>query len=472
MKKRFIFLALSYLILCLSLTALLQGQTFQTVKKMIAGLQNQTLNLQAIIWTEDLVNELVNYKPSVNEELQMKDLLNNAIDKLERENKRLDFLLNALKIRQKEYFPQWFIRDDRLQIEVLRALNAPDSLFPAVLNKRQYNIEVIQSPVGNGELLELLVGNDELKIVDVEGTGSLKTILGDALYNKLQKREYAHQMTTTILTQTLTNYTSINISLLGAEALIRLDSVDFGIKVDLGRDFVGYPFYYGGSWNILGVYRPDRSQVYELGVLIPFQPGQTQVNLIGPLSFKQRKLNGAPGIIGRFEKQILPDGSIGGAFSIASLSKRGSNILLDENGSLIQNDTSRSFFYIAGNLHLYYSMDLSDMVLNGLRVYAGFGYFQMRDARLGKDFNTIETVGKPDRFDFYGKVSYEHKVGTEYGIALQYYDLSLLASAYMKVFEWMSVEAKYSRVIFRKERYWEHRDCLALSPRIAFTFSF
>ncbi len=472
MRKRLSYFSLSCLILCLLLTASLCAQTTQNVKGLITRLQNQVLKVENIVWTEQLVNELAVYKPTSGEESHLSQLLAEAIIKLERENGRLDFLLNALKLRQKEYFPQWLIRDDRLQIEVLRALNFPDSLFPEVLDKRKYSVAVIQSPVGSGDLLEILVGSNDVRIVDVEGTGTLKNILGDALYRKLQKREYAYQTGTTVLTQRLTNYASINISMLAAEALIRNDSVDIGIKVELGRDFVGYPFYYGGSWNIIGVYRPDPSQIYELGVLIPFQPGQTQANLIGPLSFKQRKLNGAPGIIGRYEKQILPNGSIGGAFSIASLSRRGNNALLDENGDLIENDTTRSFFYIAGNFHLYYSMDLSSVGLEGLRVYAGFGYSQMRDARLENDFNTVETVDKPDRFDFYGKVSYDHKVGTEYGIALQYYDLSLLASAYLKVFEWMSVEAKYARVIFRDPRLWEHRDYLALSPRIAFTFSF
>jgi hypothetical protein len=414
----------------------------------------------------------VQYKSSPGEDAYMKQLLSEAIDKLERENTRLDFLLNALKLKHKEYFPQWFIKDDRLQIEVLNALTAPDSLYPAVVNKKKYEIEVIQSPVGNGELLELVVGNNESKIVDVDGTGSLKNILGDALYNKVKTREYAFQTRTTVLTQRQTNYASVDVSMLGGEALVRLDSVDIGIKVDLGRDFVGYPFYYGGTWNILGLYRPDRTQSYELGILVPFQPGQTQLNLIGPLSFKQRRINGAPGIIGGFEKQIVPQGSVGGAFSIGTLSKKGSNTILDENANPVENDTTKSFYYIAGNFHLYYAMDLSDIVLDGLKVYGGFGYFQMRDARLGKDFNTVEIVEKPDRFDLYAKVSYIHRSGTEYGIALQYFDFSLMASAYLKVFEWLSVETKYARVIFRDLRPWESRDYMALSPRISFTFSF
>jgi hypothetical protein len=485
--------AICSLLLLVLMIGPLRGQSYRTVQEMIDSCQNTVLRRERIAWTPSLLDTLARQVPKASEEGCMTTLLEWANADLHQEDGRSDFLVEAVGINgeQEKYFPQWLVKDARYQIEVLCALGIPDSI-PAVVNIGKYQMKLVQDP-RRGEsdekpdLLKLVLGSEKDALLVVEKT-RLRSSLGEDLYSRLQDRNYAQEVTTASLGQKRTNYSSVRLSLLGAEAVVHRTAADFGIRLDLGKEAVGFPFYYGATWNISGVYRPyepdslEPSDAYELGIQVPFESGDRESNIFGPVVFRQRKLNGATGIIGRFKKQIFSASSVGGEFSVASLSERGDHTLVDESGQVITvfdnsgnpipNDTTRPFLYMTGDLLVYYSRDLSSDILNGLSASVGLGYFQMREARLGGDYNTIKSLGNHYQTGPYFKLSYQHREGTEYAISLQYFNSSLLASAHLSVFDWLGLEAMYSRVLFRGLKSWEHRDLMALSPRLAFTFSF
>jgi hypothetical protein len=478
---------------CLTLFVVISGivrisvlcQAGASMDTLVRDYAHGKVSLDTLMWRKNLVNHLSHYKPTDKEDtVAYSELLAELIGKFEQENKRLNSLLGALKFSPdvEKYFPQWYVEDANLQFSILRRLGLPE-FIPSVLDSGTYRIHVVQAPVPSkirktADLLELQIVGKGGPVLGV-GRGQMENSLGTSLYDSVKNGNYALQTSTAYLSQRRSNYGRFSASLLGAEALVHVDSADVGVKVDLGRELIGYPFYYGGTWNILAVYEPDQSQTYELGLTFPFHPGDVQQNLLGSLSFRQRRLNGAHGLIGRFEKQIASGGSLGAEFSIASMSEKGSNILIDSRGSLVESthqDLLKTFYYLAGNLDLYYTADLSKTVLDGLQSSVGFGYYRVIGARLDSTdthWNNTIDVERWNRFDVYARLSYDHQFGAQYGVALQYFDKSLLASAYLHIFHWFTVEGKYTRVVFRNElRPWEQRDLLALSPKLGFTFSF
>jgi len=461
----------------------LHSQLYSSVESALRDCKGDSLKWDRVIWTNDLLEGLVQHAVNDSDTSCLRLLLNRAISDLQEENTRLEFILEALRISPhlQKYFPQWTVKDPRYQIETLWALGIP-SLIPQVVDSAKYALWIVQDPLkgqegAESELLELVIANQVDTVMLVQ-KGRLKPTLGLDLYSRLQSRDYPHDFLASPLSQVWNNYASVGLSMLGGEALVHSARAVMGLRLELGRETVGYPFYYGAIWNLFAVYRPQEahsgrhSDTYELGLQIPFHPGEKPVGLFGPATFKQRRINGAHGIAGKFQKRIAERGSLLGEFSIATLTNRGNGPLIDWDGAVVESDTGKTFSYLSGNLHLYYSMRLDPLGLVGVTVGAGFGYYEMRHAKLGTDGIKVRKAGHFDRLDFYSNMSYRHLGRVEYGLTLQYFDFTLLGSAYLRLFDWLSLEAKYASIIIRDARPWEHRNLLAISPKLAFTFSF
>jgi len=516
MNRRYIVTALyfCFLLLAIALPAQLHAQVdvqrlIQEIKTYLA-LNPSPDTLAAVekyvgqyrfVWTDSRLNELKNYKPKDQTEENITNKLKvHAQAKLEEQNRILDVLLKALELPYGSRYVQWIIEDDALIDEISQKLRFSDSRISEILGRKYYVI-VFQDPfkdpdTGENELLQIFVGNQSEVLATLGGSKGIRTALGDVLYEKIRNpNTYPNKMRKPYYKpRDVANYLSADIYVLGIKVLaneaIEIGGISesgksskridiFGCKLEVGgKDIVGYPFWYGGSANFSFIWeRQPYGSIdtalhfaVETGILFPFNPGETDMTLFGPIQFKHRRLNGSLGAIGRFE--IGRWGStLGLSGSYGWLKKKSSFRLLNVDGNPVENATGR-FYYIEGNAHLYYSHDFSELFLEGLRGYVGVGYVRISRARLADGLNTVDVDAAYNQWCVYARLSYDHKVGTEYGVSFQYYDNLLLTSAYLKIFDWLVLEGKYIRDLRKDLNPWEDLELLVLSPRISFTFSY
>ncbi|MGC8898543.1 MAG: hypothetical protein ACP5JH_02445 [Bacteroidota bacterium] len=442
------------------------------LQKLDGGSSNYTeAELRSMVEDMDVLNALVTYQPATAREAEaMRQLIVVAIPLLEEENNRLSAIVKALEInpKLKEFFPQWYIEDKPLQVQILTTLNVPDQIVDDVVKNNKYKIAVVESP-NNGELLEVSIGNDREMIRRIEGIRRLKNTFG-GLYDKIKNRnEYAYQSKTEVLVREIPYFARISLSLLGGGVDLNVDSSIVGVKVSIDRNDLNLPFYSGGVWNITGLYKPTVDQEYKLGFTVPFNPGETPLTIIGPLQFRSRKLNGCYGITGGFTVPIITSNYIRGAFSIGTLSKRGDVPILSPSSELVK-DTSTAFYYVSGNALLAYEINLAQLLGPDLSISLGGEFLQLQQAFFEPNLSTVRAANRNQTWSIFGKISYQHLTGTKYGVLLQYFNKTILTDAYINIFDWLSFEVQYSRVIFRDPKPWEHQDFIALSPKIVFTF--
>ena len=74
-------------------------------------------------------------------------------------------------------------------------------------------------------------------------------------------------------------------------------------------------------------------------------------------------------------------------------------------------------------------------------------------------------------FDPFFKVGYVHtgESGDDYSISVQYSN-ELLTDAWVKLFSWLELEAKYSTVVGRDPYPWEWKDYVMVSPKLILNF--
>src|SRR5690606_30883351 len=121
--------------------------------------------------------------------------------------------------------------------------------------------------------------------------------------------------------------------------------------------------------------------------------------------------------------------------------------------------------YLASTATAYYWRDLG-FALRGLRLAAGLGYQKTIEAQRRDPaefpasdpnlvFDSVRTVSDHSVLDLYARLSYDHMGKTTYGVAMQYFNGSLMGEVYLHIFAWMRAEVKYSRVVFRDIERWE-----------------
>jgi hypothetical protein len=150
-------------------------------------------------------------------------------------------------------------------------------------------------------------------------------------------------------------------------------------------------------------------------------------------------------------------------------------------GLSTQHGAVDSLYYLALSAHGYISYRLPDNVLRGAYVQLGGGTHSIQPATVGVIKADQPNGGLPNTdldlaerqnfVDPFIKLGYIHTAesGDDWGVSVQYCN-TLLTDAWVKLFPWMQIEAKYSTVIFRDPYKWEWKDYVMVSPKITLNF--
>jgi len=449
-------------------------------------------------------DELNSLRDKTPDQLSADDVRNieSKIVYLEAENKRLDIIMTSITELNpffKEYLPQYIVEDEEMQIRLVNQLRMYIGLNESAMNRLKSDIRsgriqirVIQKPLTEADMEEdeperALIGIylDQYKIV---GSQTLVNALGEDLYNKLladADRFKIKSGSGPLYKEP--KFATTDFSLGGGNLAINIQSdtalIKIGANVNIGYDILNMPFWYGAVWNVSGFFKPDDDQYYMVGTLIPFRPGDSEVDLVGPLQLKSRKLNGTYGITAEFGKRlfdvILKEDeweetsrlhvSIGGNFSYSDLKSRGDEVLVDMYGVKLDGLNNSSFYYIGSHYIGFVGLE-APTLLKGLRLDLGYGAFAVHNSVIDKDGESIKKLRKTTISDIYSKLTYTHEGVTEYTVSAQYFNESLMLSGVLKLFPWLGLEVKYSRLVGRDPDPWEYRDYVTVSPRFSFSF--
>jgi len=498
--KKILFTGFAILYILFSFNLYAQKKdSLSLVRSQIEPTEKRIVNPVNTFWDE--LNSLRDKTP---DQLSVDDIKNieNKIAYLETENKRLDIILNAITELNpffREYLPQYIVEDEEMQIRIVNQLRMYFGLSEPEMNRLKseirggkIKIRVIQKPLTEEELQEeeperALIGIylDQYKIV---GSQALTATLGEDLYNKLLADVDKFKIKTgSGPLYKEPKFATTDISISGGALALNLQAdtalIQIGANVAIGYDILNLPFWYGAVWNVSAFYRPDPDQYYMLGTLIPFRPGDSEVDLVGPIQLKSRKLNGTYGISAEFGKKLFDillkedewEGNstlgiyIGGSFSYSDLKKRGDEILVDINSNKIGYLNNNPFYYIGAHYIGFLGFE-APALLKGLHFNIGYGAFAVHKTVVEKDGESLKKLSKTTISDLYAKLTYAHEGITDYTISAQYFNQSLMLSGILKVFSWLGLEVKYARVVGRDPDPYEYRDYVTVSPRFSFSF--
>jgi hypothetical protein len=436
------------------------------------GQTQTTGNPQQINWSDEL-------KSAQEEKVALKSILA-AIESID-------------TARQNELI-QWIVTDRSVRSRVISALR-----------KAGKNI----SPNSNAELIvtqkppTLDPGNlnnqmDLLKIViesiGVYGTPQIKRILGEDLYNKINSRaDYEYTMVSSEQNEDRIQYAKIDASIFGGDIIFKSG---FGFGMNLGNDYIGYPFWMPGDVEVLGIIHKEKTDV-RIGLLFPLgEAGLTPFSLSGGLKIKERILEGTQGFQAELNQtlDILSDKtagkiSVGGEFfdaftpNLSTFSLRAGDMTeingvptnkyrtsYPLNGPFGHRD---SLFYLglSGHVWLTYSFG---QALHGAFLQLGAGTHRINAVTVGNnapDTLSLKDQGNFSYFDPLIKIGYNHasEGGYDYGMYVQYCN-ELLADGFVRIFTWLNLEVKYAAVVFRDPKKWEQPSFFIVTPTLKLNF--
>ncbi len=422
-------------------------------------------------------------QPANQQQVNWSDSLRNAQD----ENRALRSILSAIETidtaRQSELI-QWIITDRSVRSRVISALRKAGKTI---------------SPNSNGDLLitqkpptdPLNPTMDLLRIViesiGVYGTPQIKRILGEDLYNKINNRaDYEYSMVATEQTQQRIQYADINASIFGGDIVFKSG---FGFGMNVGYDYLGYPFWMPGNVEVLGIIHKEMTDV-RIGLNFGLgEAGITPFTLSGGLRIKERKLEGTQGFQAEITQVIDVLGndksagrlSVGGEFyqsftpNLSTLSQRATfdPIYKTNYPRIGPNGAKDSLYYIglSGHAWLQYSFGSG---LRGAYFQVGGGTHRINAVTVGNnapDTLSLHDAGNFSQFDPLIKIGFNHisEGGYDYGMSLQYCN-ELLADGFVRIFTWLNLEVKYAAVIFRDPKKWEQTDFFVITPVLKLNF--
>jgi hypothetical protein len=281
----------------------------------------------------------------------------------------------------------------------------------------------------------------------------------------------------------------LDASLFGGDIIFK-SGFGFGLKV--GNDYVGYPFWLPGTIGTYGLLRRGTTD-FRIGLEWPLgNTGLTPFGGTSGLRIRERKLMGSMAFGAQIVQQLdlLAEQSGKLHFGLEffnAFTPTLSNWPIDQNdsryqtgtGGLGENSAPDSLFYLALSTHGYVSYRLPDNVLRGAYVQLGGGMHSIQPATIGTPLADpkaprnydLNITGRYNYFDPFVKLGYVHsnESGDDYGLSVQYSN-TLLTDAWVKLFPWLQIEAKYSTVIFRDPQKWEWKDYVMVSPKLTLNF--
>ena len=418
--------------------------------------------LRRMAWGDQIINEMVGFRPSEDDRLNYLRLLDIAIEHYKDENDRLRILLRALTTLDPlvdKYFPQWIIQDEPMILEVMRKVrdNRDDLLDAQAVDIAERvltgkaRMRVIQSPKDDRNLIAIIIEKarphdpDDLSAVFIAnednsdfddyrivGRRNLREILTPDLYDAVVDRQQYASLDETGALKPQPYVAEANISVpFGGGFMWTLDSperasdgvalqpsrIRAGFELKIGNDWINLPFLYGAQWNTLFVYEPSNTERIKIGPSIPFTWGDQSIQDEFAI-FKNRTINGTWGASGEYYKQLSniagapgsdADGIGAAAFVSFGLNKLGNKKITDVNGVIINGDgapqldfeDSEQFdtpFYYIASSAVGYYWRDLGFMLDGLRIHAGFGYQKVIEAARQNPLTAVPSP--PDRFAY------------------------------------------------------------------------
>lgn len=381
----------------------------------------------------------------------------------------LERILAELNIVDSAYapsFPRWEMNEPNLKLRVYAAFRNRGKQF-----SKDDRIIIIAHP-DSQTITDIRIGNVSYGKLYAQTllARDLKTdLLAEARNNEPPYgiKSRVSEESNPMAHPTKPDWVSADISLFGAS--LRFGN-DWGIEGRIGNDELGYPFWSSGNTWIMGRYKSIK-----LGAWVPINGGIDRPEG-GTLvrTSTTRLLNGSDGIVGEFEfewepiriaSESFPYAAIGGRFAFGGLSGRRDEYLTSNLDSL---------YFISAVVQGYYAFDfLFDEKRQNLNVHLGASYHKVN---LGKAVvvggkYSIFKGGEPESFiDPYIRIEYRNYRDDRFRVTAQYSRLLMFIGWAEIIPPFIYAEVKFSTVVFRKPRLWEHQNYIYGTIGVKFDF--
>lgn len=416
--------------------------------------------------------------------------LNDSLREARAENAALTAILQSIQsidtARQNELI-QWIITDRTVRSRVISALRkdgfrlSPNSVAEMTVTQKP------PTPEGDMALLRIVIEG-----IGIYGQPTIERVLGPALYDEINSRSgYEYTLISTEPVQEKIQFVAMNASLFGGDIIFKSG---FGFGINVGEDWIGYPFWLPGTIGTYGLIRNGTTD-FRLGIEWPLgESGASPFVISQGLQIRERKLVGAMAFSAEVKQDLglLPEQSGKLHFGLEFRDAFTPNIssfpsfasgpqFQTDQGGLGINSAKDSLYYLALSAHAYVQYKMPNQMLHGAYIQVGAGMHSIQPVTVGVPNRALPNSGLPntdlnfdDRqnfFDPFVKLGYVHtgESGDEYGISVQYCN-TLLTDAWVNLFSWLQLEAKYSTVIGRDPEPWEWKDYVMVSPKIVLNF--
>jgi hypothetical protein len=420
------------------------------------------------------------------------------------ENKTLETILRSIEsidtARQNELI-QWIITDRTIRSRVISALRksgyylAPNSVAELTVTQKPPT-----TPDGDMALLRIVIEQ-----IGVYGEPDIRRVLGSTLYDEINSRQgYEFTLISTEQEQKKIQFLALNASLYGGDMIFKSG---FGFAVNLGDDYIGYPFWLPGTIGTYGIIKRESTDI-RLGIEWPLgESGVSPFVISQGLQIRGSKLAGAMALAAELKQDlgVLAEQSgkmgIGAEFrnaitptitsfpnyatqqQYASYNNFDGNVEPPKGGSLDINSIGRPLtnyiYYLALSTHAYLSYSFPNQSLRGAYFQLGGGMHSVQPVTIGdlesdpqnKTQQDLFYYDRLNYFDPFAKIGYIHtsESGEDFGLSVQYSN-TLLTDAWVKLFSWLEIEAKYSTVVGRDPYAYEWKDYVMISPKLIFNF--
>jgi hypothetical protein len=368
--------------------------------------------------------------------------------------------LNSVDSTYEAYFPTWLVLDQTLR---LKAMDVFRSRGIAV--SENDDVVIVATP-------------DSQDVVDIRiGESNYGRLYARSALDRTIKQELLRPQSYVSDERTPTGYSrsdsetrkafarpispdwiSASVSLFGGE--IRFAN-DWSLIGKVGDDVLGYPFWSSGQvWLMI------RYKSVALGGRLPVHGGLDDFTL----GFRTRRLNGSTGVCGEFEiewdairidSRNFTYGGLGGSFAIGTLGDRRPELVTPDPNKL---------YSIPSLLELHYSFDYQfNRSGQLLSAQVGISYHNVTTSK----FRELEVIriGEPESFVHpHIVLVYTHQRADWFKVSGQLSRLSLLSAWVELVPRFVFAEVKYSSVLFREHRSWEHSSYFYATIGINFDF--
>jgi hypothetical protein len=387
---------------------------------------------------------------------QTPDKLKTDVETARQDLQSLERILTELNLIDSAYaasFPRWEMNEPNLKLRVYAAfrnrgkqVSKEDKITIVAHPDSQTITDIRIGDVSYGKLYAQTLLARDLKA----------DLFAEARTNEppMGLKNRAVEESNPMAHQSRPDWVSADFSLFGAS--LRFGN-EWGVVGRIGDDELGYPFWSTGNTWIMGSYKS-----LKIGAWVPINGGLEKPPQGGSevVTRTTRLLNGSDGIVGEFEfewetirinSESFPYAAIGGRFAFGGLSGRRDEYLTRNLDSL---------YYISSVIQGYYGFDfLFDEKRQNLNVHLGASYHKVN---LGKAIAvegkySIFKAGEPESFiDPYLRIEYRNYRFDRFRVTAQYSRLLMFTGWAEVVPPFIYAEIKFSTIVFRKPRPWEH----------------